>query len=219
VRSSTRSRFHFERSLLAEGVEQIAGVDEAGRGPLAGPVVAAAVVFPTDWIRGRLPFSLRGLNDSKQLTAEEREEYYLAITTLPGVRHAVSVVEVEDIDRLNILRASHLAMLRALEQIVPDPQHVLVDGLRVAAIRHPQTPIVEGDSRSYSIAAASVLAKVTRDRIMLEYHRRWPMYGFASHKGYPTPQHAAALAQHGPCPIHRRSFAPVSNAQLELFAP
>ncbi len=213
-----RSRFRFERELLESGLRAIAGVDEAGRGPLAGPVVAAAAMLPEEWIRGGLPRRLRGLNDSKQLTPEEREEFHAVLTGSAGVRWAVAVVDVEEIDRLNILRASHAAMVRALDQLLPRPEHVLVDGLRVASIRHPQTAIVGGDGKSYSIAAASVLAKVTRDRLMVEYDRRWPMYGFAAHKGYATPRHFEALSAHGPCPLHRRTFTPVADAQLELFA-
>ncbi len=124
---------------------------------------------------------------------------------------------METIDRVNILQATHRAMNDALAQLRPGPQHVLVDGLPVKSMVFPQTALVKGDARSYSIAAASVLAKVTRDRLMLEYDRQWPLYGFAGHKGYGTPQHLAALAEHGPCPIHRRSFAPLKAKELELF--
>jgi ribonuclease HII len=197
----------------------IAGVDEAGRGPLAGPVVAAAVMFPGEWLQGGLPRALRGLNDSKQLTAEEREGYFGFLTADPLVRYGVGIVSVEEIDRINILQATHRAMNEALAQLNPAPEHTLIDGLAVHSIRMPQTAIVEGDAKSYSIAAASVIAKVTRDRLMREYHRQFPIYGFADHKGYGTPQHLTALRQHGPCPIHRRSFSPVSQPELPLFAP
>jgi len=195
----------------------IAGVDEAGRGPLAGPVVAASVILPAEWIRDGLPRRLRGLNDSKQLTPEQRERYFNALTAYSEVRFGLADVQVQIIDAINILQATHRAMNQALDQLQPPPEHVLVDGLKVNSLRFPQTPLVEGDRRSYSIAAASVLAKVTRDRLMLEYHEQYPTYGFAEHKGYGTPQHLAALAKHGPCPIHRRSFSPIKPCQQEVF--
>jgi ribonuclease HII len=217
VHLPSRSRFAYERILLERGFEVLAGVDEAGRGPLAGPVVAAAVILPPEWIRDGLPFKLRGLNDSKLLTPDERDEFYGRLVSAPELRFGIGIVDSVEIDRLNILRASHAAMVSALGELAPPPQHVLVDGLWVSAISLPQTAIIHGDARSYSIAAASVLAKVTRDRMMLDFHQRWPDYGFAEHKGYSTPQHEAALKQHGPCPIHRRSFAPVTNIQLDLF--
>lgn len=210
-------RFQFERVLRAEGVETVAGVDEAGRGPLAGPVVAAAVILPGEWIQTGLPGALKGLNDSKQLSLEQRERFFEVLTAGADIRWAVAVVEAADIDRLNILVATHRAMAEALAELRPAPRHILVDGLRVKSLPHPQTPLVKGDARSYSIAAASVLAKVTRDRLMVEFDRRWPAYGFAGHKGYGTAEHLAALAAHGPCPIHRRSFAPLKpSTQPEL---
>jgi len=210
-------RFGFERELWSLGVRQVAGVDEAGRGPLAGPVVASAVVLPEAWAHEGLPTELEGLNDSKQLTAAQREQFYFALTTRTEVRFGIAWVEAPLVDELNILRATHQAMNEALAQLQPAPGHVLVDGLRVKTMRLAQTPLVEGDARSYSIAAASVLAKVTRDRFMVEHDSRWPAYGFAAHKGYSTPQHLAALAQHGPCPIHRRSFSPLKPGEPELF--
>lgn len=215
----TPTLFDFERGLTAHGVLRIAGVDEAGRGPLAGPVVAAAVVFPHGWIQSGLPENLLGLTDSKRLSAGRRDRFFEVLTTTPEIEHGIAVVEAEEIDRLNILRASHAAMVRALAFLIPGPQHVLVDGLPVEILREPQTAIVKGDGLSYSIAAASVLAKVTRDRLMVAYDARWPEYGFAVHKGYPTSRHQRALATHGPCPIHRRSFAPVlaASVQRELF--
>lgn len=215
------SLFTFEREFRRRGFEHVAGVDEAGRGPLAGPVVAAAVMFPAVWIDGGLPEAFAGLTDSKRLSPGRRERYFEELRGRSEVRYGIAVVEVETIDRLNILRASHVAMVQALARLDPRPQQVLVDGLEVDTIREPQMALVKGDSRSFSIAAASVLAKVTRDRLMLEYHRRWPDYGFDVHKGYPTPRHQRALAELGPCPIHRRSFAPVAAAgrQGELFGP
>lgn len=209
-------RFEFERGLLRR-VTRIAGVDEAGRGPLAGPVVAAAVMLPTGFLRDGLSTDLEGLNDSKQLTARQRERYFEALSLTPGLASGVSAVGIEVIDAINILRATHQAMAEALAQLEPGPEHVLVDGLPVKSLPYPQTALVKGDARSYSIAAASILAKVTRDRLMLEYDRRYPEYGFARHKGYGTPQHLAALARHGPCPIHRRSFTPTRLSQPHLF--
>lgn len=210
-------RFQFERALFARGIRSLAGVDEAGRGPLAGPVVAAAVIFPSEWIAGGLPLELEGLNDSKQLTAAARERFFAALTERPEIRFAIAEIGPDVIDAVNILRATHRAMAQALDTLQPAPDHVLIDGLPVPALRGPQTALVKGDARSFSIAAASVLAKVTRDRRMVEYDRFYPPYGFAQHKGYPTPDHLAALARHGPCPIHRRSFAPVRAVQRELF--
>src|SRR5262249_19042986 len=150
---------------------------------------------------------LRGLNDSKQITEQQRERYYSILTSHPEVRYAVANVTAAVIDQLNILQAAHQAMNLALEQLRPTPEHALVDGRRVNSLRWPHPPLVKGDARSYSIAAASVLAKVTRDRMMVEYDQLYPGYGFAEHKGYGTRRHLAALAELGPCPIHRRSFA------------
>lgn len=207
----------FERRLLAQGLTVIAGVDEAGRGPLAGPVVAAAVMFPEAWLRDGLPEALLGLNDSKQLTARKRDGYFEWLTRSSDVRFTIAESDAACIDDINILQATHRAMNQALAALAPAPHHALVDGTRVKTLRFPQTAIVKGDARSYSIAAASVLAKVTRDRLMEEHHARWPEYGFAEHKGYGTPQHLAAIAMHGPCPIHRHSFAPIRQPEPELF--
>lgn len=214
---ATTDRFAFERELLLQGITRIAGVDEAGRGPLAGPVVAAAVMFPERWLKDGLPEDLNGLNDSKQLTERQREGFFAVLTTCGEIQFAIAQMDAARVDEINILQATHRAMNDALAQLQLAPQHALVDGTRVKTLRFPQTPIVKGDSRSYSIAAASVLAKVTRDRLMVEYHERWPAYGFADHKGYGTAQHLAAIAAHGPCPIHRRSFAPLKQPEPELF--
>jgi ribonuclease HII len=214
----TSDRFEFERVLTQRGLKFIAGVDEAGRGPLAGPVVAAAALFPAEWISSGLPPELQGLNDSKQLTVGRRERFFAALTKGDAVRFAIARTEVETIDTINILQATHRAMNEALAQLQPPPEHALVDGLKVKSLRFPHTALVKGDTRSFSIAAASILAKVTRDRLMLEYDRQFPMYGFAEHKGYGTARHLAALEKHGPCVIHRRSFAPLKPAgQPELF--
>ena len=210
-------RFEFERELWTRGVARVAGVDEAGRGPLAGPVVAAAAVLPPKWAESGLPHELEGLNDSKQLTAAQREKFSACLTACPEVQFAIAQVGAGQIDAINILRATHRAMNDALAKLQPAPQHALVDGRPVKTMLVPQTAIVKGDARSYSIAAASVLAKVARDRLMLEFDRQWPKYGFAEHKGYGTAQHLAAIATHGPCPIHRRSFAPLRPVQRELL--
>ena len=210
------NRLAQERELWQKGLARVAGVDEAGRGPLAGPVVAAAVVLPCGWAEAGVEGRLRGLNDSKQLSEAQREEYYSVLTTHPQIRWAVASTEVEVIDRINILQATHRAMNLALAQLQPPPEHVLVDGRPVKSMQFPHTALVKGDARSYSIAGASVLAKVTRDHLMRELDGVYPGYGFAEHKGYGTPQHLAAIRALGPCPIHRRSFAPFRPVATEL---
>lgn len=200
--------FEFEQPLWHDGFHRVAGVDEAGRGPLAGPVVAAAAILPRAWGTG-LPADLLGLNDSKQMTEAQRERCFEFLTRCTEVEWSVAQVDAAQIDAINILQATHRAMNEALRQLRPHPPHALVDGRPVKTLLVPQTALVKGDARSYSIAAASVLAKVTRDRLMLAYHAQYPQYGFDAHKGYGTAAHLAALAKLGPCPIHRRSFAPL----------
>ena len=195
--------------LIPSFVSLVAGIDEAGRGPLAGPVVAAAVILDPQR-------PIRGLRDSKLLNEQQRDDLAAEIR-VKAIAWAVGQADVLEIDRINILQATHRAMALALEQLSPPPEHVLVDGLAVGALRWPQTALIQGDARSYSISAASVIAKVTRDRLMIQWDREWPAYGFAEHKGYGTPQHLAALAEHGPCPIHRRSFAPLRPMERDLF--
>ncbi len=195
-----------ERALWARGVEWVAGVDEAGVGPLAGPVVAAAVVLPRS-------FREPGIDDSKRLSPTRRERLAARIRSEAcGV--GIGVVEVEVIDRINIYRASLLAMRRAVQALPFRPEWVLVDGRAIPDLDIPQQRIVRGDQRSYSIAAASIVAKVTRDAWMRALHEQYPQYGFARHMGYATPEHLRALELHGPCPAHRRSFAPVSAPWL-----
>ncbi|RME96625.1 MAG: ribonuclease HII [Verrucomicrobia bacterium] len=213
----SEDRFRFERELLAAGCRRIAGVDEAGRGPLAGPVVAAAVVFPAEMIRRGLPPELAGLNDSKQVAPARREAWFAFLMSHPEIECGIAEASPEEIDRLNILRATHLAMARALGQLRSLPEHTLVDGRPAPSLPGPQTALVRGDARSFSIAAASILAKVTRDRLMCRLDEAHPGYGFARHKGYPTPAHLEALRRLGPCPAHRRSFAPV-QARLEQLS-
>jgi ribonuclease HII len=156
------------------------------------------------------------LNDSKQLSERKRDSLFAEITAREDIRWAFAIVESDEIDRLNILRATHEAMRRAVAQLDPQPQHVLIDGLPVKPFPLPQTALVGGDALSFSIAAASIIAKVTRDRLMAEHDAKYPGYDFARHKGYGTPQHLAALKKNGPCPIHRRSFLPVRQAELGL---
>ena len=213
---NTTDRLEFELDLWSREFTLIAGVDEAGRGPLAGPVVAAAVILPATWANGGFDERLVDLNDSKQLTETQRENFFQIITTHPDLRYAIAIVDAATIDRINILQATHRAMNEALAQLQPQPQHVLVDGRPVKSMTLPQTALVKGDSRSYSIAAASVLAKVTRDRMMLEFDAKFPGYGFAIHKGYGVPQHLAAIKKLGPCPIHRMTFAPLKLRQSDL---
>lgn len=217
LKQTASDRLLPERGLLASGIRRFAGVDEAGRGPLAGPVVAAAVILPEEWIQQGMPPEFADLNDSKQLTGAQRETFFTRLTAHAGIEFAIAHAEPDVIDAVNILQATHRAMNDALRQLAPRPEHALVDGRPVKSLIVAQTALVKGDARSYSIAAASVLAKVTRDRLMLEADARWPAYGFARHKGYPTPEHLAALERHGPCPIHRRSFAPLRRPERELF--
>ena len=192
----------FERELWEQGCLLVAGIDEAGRGPLAGPVMAAACVLP-------VKFYLPGLNDSKQLTANQREQLYDRIKE-QALDYAVAMAEPAEIDRFNILQATKLAMRRAVDGLRQRPHHLLIDGAQLIQVPVPQSGIVDGDALSASIAAASILAKVTRDRLMMELHTLYPVYGFAQNKGYGTKQHMQALRLYGPSPIHRRSFAPVS---------
>ena len=192
-----------ESKWQSKGFRLIAGVDEAGRGPLAGPVLAAAVVLPE---RAYLP----GLNDSKKLSVSVRNSLFEVIK-VTAISWAVGMASVEEIFELNIFHASLLAMRRSVVGLDGEPDFVLVDGPKTLDLPLPQLPLVKGDSLSASIAAASILAKVTRDRIMLDYHREFPEYGFDLHKGYPTAEHLQALAIYGPCRIHRRDFKPVKE--------
>jgi ribonuclease HII len=195
-----------ERELWRSGFSAIAGVDEVGVGPLAGPVVAAAVVLPRD-------ARLREIDDSKRLTGAVREEVAAAIRGCAlGV--GVGVVEVDEIDRLNIYRAALEAMRRAVTLLPTVPDHVVVDARSIPGIDIPQTPLIRGDSRCYSVAAASIVAKVTRDAMMRALAVEYPEYGFAEHMGYGTRQHLEAIRRYGPSPIHRRSFAPVRELRL-----
>ena len=204
-----------ERAAWADGFSCICGIDEAGRGPLAGPVHAAAVVFERGFLESEADAALSGLTDSKQLTAAQREFFYGFLQECPAARIGLGVATVEEIDTLNILNANYLAMRRAVAALGdPQPDLALVDGNPVKGLPIPHRAIVKGDASSLSIAAASIVAKVTRDRWMDEQDALYPGYGFARHKGSGTAAHLDALRRLGPCPIHRRSFGPVSQLTL-----
>lgn len=191
-----------EQELWRQGLSTVAGVDEVGMGPLAGPVVAAAVVFPAHAPCESLP---QGVRDSKTLTAKARERLELEIRqAASGV--GIGLVDVEEIDRIKIYQAGLKAMRLALSQLPTSPDHILIDGRALPALGPPQTTLIKGDRDVYSIAAASIVAKVYRDRLMTALHERYPQYGFARHMGYGTVAHREAIRQFGPCPAHRRSF-------------
>lgn len=190
--------YQLESQLIAAGYRMIAGVDEVGRGPLAGPVVAAAAIIPPGTF-------IANLNDSKKLTAKQRDAVYKQILDLK-IPYGLGQASVQEIGRLNILRASRLAMMRAVRNLPSEPDFLLIDGQAWPEIPLHHRGVVGGDGLSLSIAAASVIAKVTRDRLMMDLDQAFPGYGFAKHKGYPTPQHYAALARYGPSLIHRQSF-------------
>ena len=188
----------YEHAAFSEGYRIVCGVDEAGRGPLAGPVCAAAVILPPD-------LQIEGLNDSKKLTDKKRRELFDVIIE-NAVSYGIAMASEQEIDEINILQATFLAMQRALDKLTVRPELALIDGNRAKDFGLPVQTIVKGDSLSASIAAASILAKVTRDRLMEELDGKYPQYGFAVHKGYGTKRHYEALRQYGPCEIHRRTF-------------
>lgn len=200
---------HLELGLHQSGFARIVGLDEAGRGAWAGPVVAGAVILPIQ--DDRLPQRLDGVHDSKQLTAPQRERACTRIQRLARA-WALGKADAEEIDRLGLLPATRLAMQRALEGLGFEPDYLLLDYLLLPENPAPQTALPHGDARTLSIAAASILAKVHRDRIMLDLDQAFPGYGFARHKGYGTPDHRRALRELGPCPIHRYSYSPVAAA-------
>jgi len=192
--------YNNEYRLAAQGRTAIAGIDEAGRGPLAGPVVAAAVILPLDR-------TILGINDSKKLSHKKRARLYIEI--LAHAHVGIGVVAEPVIDDINILQASRLAMKRAVEKLPCPPDFLLIDGNMNIDLPTPAESIIGGDAKSASIAAASIIAKETRDAIMLDLHERYPQYEFDAHKGYPTKKHCALLEEHGPSPVHRKSFGPV----------
>lgn len=206
--------YSFDESAGNGEFSIIAGVDEAGRGPLAGPVVAAAVILDRS-------MRISGIRDSKKVPEAEREELYALI--LSSARVGVGIVDIDEIDRINILNAAKKAMFQAVtnldgRQELLSPVLILVDALTIPGIKTRQIPIIKGDAKSACIAAASIIAKVTRDRIMTEYHAAFPHYGFHNHKGYATKEHLECLRLHGPCPIHRKSFYPVMSLSLPFGA-
>ncbi|HVM97349.1 MAG TPA: ribonuclease HII [Candidatus Acidoferrales bacterium] len=195
-----------ERELWAAGMIHVAGCDEVGVGPLAGPVVAAAVILPRST-------HIRGVDDSKKLPAQRREELAARIHA-EATAVGVGIVGVDEIDRLNIYRAALEAMRRAVVALPLAPEHIVVDARTIPQIDIPQTPIVGGDGRCYSVAAASIVAKVARDAMMVELDARYPVYGFAQNMGYGTAAHLSAIDRHGPSPVHRNSFAPVRQLRM-----
>lgn len=204
LRSQFAQMSIYENRQRQRGLNYIAGTDEAGRGPLAGPVTAAAVILPED-------FYLPGLNDSKKLSEKQRDSFALTIKE-HAVSWHVAIIEPAEIDRINIFEATKKAMAEAIKQLQPTPDHCLIDAVRVPGLPFPQESIEKGDAKSISIAAASILAKTTRDKIMKDLHEICPQYGFASNMGYGTKAHLESLESMGPTPYHRRSFAPVARA-------
>lgn len=190
--------WEYEEKAWANGYSSVCGVDEAGRGPVAGPVCAAAVILPAGIV-------IEGLNDSKKLSEKKREKLFDEITE-NALAWSVSLVDERVIDEINILQATYEAMRQAIAKLDPAPQILLNDAVTIPQVAIPQVPIIKGDAKSVSIAAASILAKVTRDHMMEEYDKEYPEYGFAKHKGYGTAAHIAALKEFGPTPIHRRTF-------------
>ncbi|HAM79374.1 ribonuclease HII [Ornithinibacillus bavariensis] len=195
----------YERVSYEKGKYLVAGVDEAGRGPLAGPVVAAAVILPRD-------FKLLGLNDSKQLSEQKREEYF-AVIKEEAISYGIAIIDNQTIDNLNILEATKMAMHKAIGQLQPPAEHILIDAVQLENLHCSSESIIKGDANSISIAAASILAKVTRDRIMKEIDKQYPMYDFRSNMGYGTKAHLEGLQMYGISPYHRQSFAPVRDCQ------
>lgn len=193
----------FERSARLSGYIRIAGLDEAGRGPLAGPVVAAAVMLPDGLL-------LPGLTDSKQVAERDRDRLFEVIRAR-SVCYGIGIADERTIDAVNILQATILAMKQALQALDPQPDYLLLDALTLPGVPLPQKPLIKGDCRSHSVAAASILAKVTRDRIMLTLHEQYPLYNFHKHKGYGTKEHLLRLREHGPCEAHRKTFGPVTR--------
>lgn len=193
-----------EQRLLGKGFQRVAGIDEAGRGPLAGPVIAAACILPKGVV-------FETLNDSKQLTQQAREALYLQLIETPGVVYGIGEASIAEIDRHNILKATLLAMQRSVKALSISPDYLLIDGNRSPTFTLPKETLIKGDCLSVSIAAASILAKVLRDRIMQDIDKKWPMYGFGKHKGYGTKDHLDAIRKWGPCPAHRRTFSPIKS--------
>jgi ribonuclease HII len=218
---SSQERTRLETMMLYEkkarewGYLRIAGVDEAGRGPLAGPVVAAACILP----EGTL---IEGIDDSKKLLPSERHKIFQQILSLSEVDYGIGIIDALIIDQVNILQATFQAMIAAIARLSQKPDYLLIDGNKMPSVRIAGQAIIKGDSLSQSIAAASIIAKETRDQLMNTFHEKWPQYGFISHKGYGTKEHLQAIQKYGPCPIHRMTFAPLKTlfakeSQINLF--
>lgn len=205
-----KALYKFEKKAYKEGFQWIAGVDEAGRGPLAGPVVAAACILPKNVF-------VEGINDSKKLSPAKREQIFNALTSHPKVIYGIGIIDPATIDAINIYQATIQAMLQAVSNLSRRPDLLLVDGMALPQCEIPAWKIIGGDAESLSIGAGSILAKVTRDRLMEAYHQQWPEYGFHKHKGYGTAAHLQALEEYGPCPIHRLTFEPVSSVRGNPF--
>ncbi|HWP49110.1 MAG TPA: ribonuclease HII [Candidatus Limnocylindrales bacterium] len=199
---------YYERLAYAQGARYVAGIDEVGRGCLAGPVVACAIIFPPHTF-------IEGVKDSKKLSPEKRE-YLFDLIQKQALGIGIGIVEESVIDEINILRATIKAMEKAVQALQPCPDHLLIDALFLENFSIPQFAIKEGDNISFSIAAASIVAKVTRDRMMIAYSEQYPQYQFSKHKGYGTPEHLEAIARYGPCPLHRKSFRGVKEYCKEL---
>ncbi len=199
IKNTDNVMHYFESRLRAAGYRSIAGVDEAGRGPIAGPVVASMVILPPD-------YHVSGLYDSKSVSEKVRESVFASLTTDPAVKWAVGIVDNEEIDRVNILQATYQAVYKAYSSLCERPDFILNDAMIIPSIKTSQKKVIKGDAKSASIAAASIIAKVTRDRIMGEYDQKYPQYGFLSHKGYGTARHIESIRRYGYCPIHRLTF-------------
>jgi len=202
-RERLNAMFVYERAAAAAGHTLVAGVDEAGRGPLAGPVAVAAVILPQE---AHLP----RINDSKKLSAAMREELFTQIVAI-AISYHVALIDAEIIDRMNILQATRMGMYEAIAALTPAPEEVLIDAVELPKLSMPSQSIIKGDAKSASIAAASILAKVTRDHLMEQYDTEYPHYAFAKHKGYGTQEHIDAIRKYGVCPIHRKSFDPIRS--------
>jgi len=203
--------FRKEKELWKKGFKRVTGLDEVGRGPLAGPVVAAAVIVDFRSYNLRRLF----IKDSKKLTPKKREEFYKILTKHPAIKWGIGRVSERVIDKINILEATKLAMKRAMKKLKIRPDFLIIDGNFKINLNLPQKAIVKADEKVFSCAAASIIAKVTRDKIMLRYHKKYPRYGFNQHKGYPTKLHRKMLRKYGPCRIHRRSFKTVKACKLK----
>jgi len=208
---ASHPNFKEEKRLWRQGFKRVAGLDEAGRGPLAGPVSAAAVVMQKNKWK-IINTKLSGVNDSKKLSAKKREELFGLITKNKNIEWGIGLVSEKVIDKINILEATKLAMKKAVSMLKSKPDFLILDGRMNINLPIQQKSIIKGDGKVFSCAAASILAKVSRDRVMMQYHKKFPKYGFDQHKGYGTKMHLLQLKKHGPCKIHRRSFAPVARA-------